>query len=137
MPYRVLAANELGEFLSAIAHPRRIQIIEELRSGERDVGALQKVLAISHSNVSQHLAVLRAHRIVTEQRQGRRVLYQLCTPKLAEWLVMGLQFLPLSSDRDSKVRAALRRATVAWNAPKKQQTKPSQRGNDVHSETET
>ena len=94
MPYRVLAANELGELLSAIAHPRRIQIIEELRSGERDVGALQKVLAISHSNVSQHLAVLRAHRVVAEQRKGRWVLYHLCRPQLADWLVKGGQFLP-------------------------------------------
>ena len=67
MPYRLLAANALGEFLSAIAHPRRIQIIEELRSGERDVGSLTTTLGVSHSNVSQHLAVLRAHRVVAER----------------------------------------------------------------------
>ena len=40
MPYRLLAATELAEFLRALAHPRRIQILEELRSGERDVASL-------------------------------------------------------------------------------------------------
>jgi hypothetical protein len=39
MPYRLLAATELAEFLRAVAHPRRIQIIEELRIDERDVAS--------------------------------------------------------------------------------------------------
>lgn len=30
MPYRLLAATELAELLRALAHPRRIQILEEL-----------------------------------------------------------------------------------------------------------
>jgi hypothetical protein len=47
VPYRLLAANKLREFLSAIAHARRIQIIEELRLGEKDVGSLTKTLGPS------------------------------------------------------------------------------------------
>lgn len=49
MPYRRLAANALGAFLGAIAQPRRIQIIEELRGGEKDVGTLASTLEITHS----------------------------------------------------------------------------------------
>ena len=113
-----IAANELGTFLSAISHPRRIQIIEELRSGERDVGALQKVLSVTHSNVSQHLAVLRAQRVVVEQRRGRQVLYCLRTPKLAEWLVAGMQFLPAIADEVTQAKSAIERATTAWSAPR-------------------
>ena len=45
MPYRLLAANTLSEFLSAIGHPRRIQVIEELRSGELDAASLTKTLS--------------------------------------------------------------------------------------------
>ncbi len=87
MPYRLLAATELAEFLRALSHPRRIQILEELRRGERDVADLAKATELSHSSVSQHLMVLRAHRVVTERREGRRVFYQLRSEELACLLV--------------------------------------------------
>ena len=57
MPHRLLAANKLAEFLSAISHSLRIQIVEELRKGEMDVGSLQESLGVPHSNVSQHLGI--------------------------------------------------------------------------------
>lgn len=116
MPYRRLAANELGEFLGAIVHPRRIQIIEELRDGERDVGTLQKAMGITHSNVSQHLAVLRAHRVVSEYRVGRRVLYRLRLPRLADWLLEGMAFLPAVAQEVNQVKKALNRAKEAWGS---------------------
>lgn len=134
MPYRLLAANQLGAFLSAIAHPRRIQIIEELRSGERDVGALQKLLGVTHSNVSQHLSVLRAHRVVVEHRRGRQVFYHLRAPKLADWLVDGMQHLPAIADEVAQVKSALRRATVDWSLPRTRDQKSKDRRGDEQPE---
>lgn len=115
MPYRRLAANELGAFLGAIAQPRRIQIIEELRGGEKDVGTLASTLELSHSNVSQHLAVLRTLRVVSEHREGRRIVYQLCSPQLAEWLVEGMKFLPAMAQESDQVKKALQKARAAWS----------------------
>ena len=94
MPYRLLAASELAESLRALAHPRRIQILEELRSGERDVASLAKATGLAQSSVSQHLMVLRAHRVVSERREGRRVFYQLRSEQPADWLLHGMDFLP-------------------------------------------
>ena len=127
MPYRLLAANKLGEFLTAISHPRRIQIIEELRSGETDVGSLKKALGISHSNVSQHLAVLRGHRAVSERREGRHVFYRLRSLELAEWLVDGMRFLSEATQEIDEVRNALHNAKQAWTATKttKQRRQPT------------
>ena len=115
MPYRLLAANALGEFLGAIAHPRRIQIIEELRSGEVDVASLTELLGVSHSNVSQHLAVLRAHHVVAERREGRRVFYRLRTVELAEWLVTGMDFLAPMDQQNDEVRKAIKKAKSNWS----------------------
>ncbi len=123
MPYRLLAANTLGEFLSAIAHPRRIQIIEELRSGEKNVGTLSEVLGVSHSNVSQHLAVLRTLRVVSEHREGRHVFYQLGSPQLAQWLLDGMQFVPAVAQEIEEVKDALRSAKMAWTPPKSRRHK--------------
>jgi DNA-binding transcriptional ArsR family regulator len=119
VPYRLLAANKLSDFLSAISHARRIQIIEELRRGEADVGSLKDSLGVSHSNVSQHLAVLRAHRIVSERREGRQVFYRLRSLDLAEWLVDGMRFLPEATAENEEVRNALLDAKVAWSNSRK------------------
>jgi DNA-binding transcriptional ArsR family regulator len=115
MPYRLLAANELAHLLRAIAHPQRVQIVEELRSAEKDVGTLQRALGISHSNVSQHLAVLRALRVVSERRHGRQVFYRLRTPLLAEWILEGIAFLPEVDREVDQVRSAVRRAKADWS----------------------
>ncbi len=125
MPYRHLAARQLGDFLSAIAHPRRIQIIEELRSGKKDVGTLQKTLGISYSNVSQHLATLRAHRVVAEQREGRHVCYHLRNTQLARWLADGIQFLPEATLEIDQVKQALRQRSAF--GPQQTQPQKAQR----------
>ena len=115
MPYRLLAATELAEFLRALSHPRRIQMLEELRSGERDVAALAKATELAHSSVSQHLMVLRAHRVVTERREGRRVIYRLRSEELASWLVQGMSFLATMDQQTDEVRKAIRRARSKWS----------------------
>ena len=118
MPHRLLAANKLAEFLGAIAHPRRIQIIEELWSGEKDVGSLKETLGVSHSNVSQHLAVLRAYRVVTERREGRYVVYRLCHAKVAKWLLDGMRFLRETTEENEEVKNALENARLDWTPTK-------------------
>ena len=115
MPYRLLAARELAEFLRALAHPRRIQMIEELRNGERDVASLAEVTGLARSSVSQHLMVLRAHRVVSERREGRRVFYRLRADKLASWLLQGMDFLPPVDQQADEVRKAIKKAKSKWS----------------------
>lgn len=114
MPVRAVASRALAQLLGVLAHPNRVRIIEELRDGPRDVTTLQQALGISHSGVSQHLAVLRAHRLVAEQREGRRVFYQLRLPGLARWLVEGMQFLGESAE-DLAVAKAVDEARHLWS----------------------
>jgi DNA-binding transcriptional ArsR family regulator len=116
MPYRLLAAEQLAKFLRALAHPRRIQILEELRSGERDVASLTKITGLAHSGVSQHLMVLRAHCVVAERREGRRVFYHLRSDELAEWLVQGMEYLPSMDQQNDEVRRAIKKAKSKWSS---------------------
>lgn len=115
MPYRLLAATELAEFLRALAHPRRIQILEELRSGECDVASLAEATGLTHSGASQHLMVLRAHRVVAERREGRKVFYRLRSIDLAAWLVQGMDFLPPLDQENDEVRKAIKKAKSRWS----------------------
>jgi DNA-binding transcriptional ArsR family regulator len=116
VPHRFLVTRELAAFLAVLSHPHRIRIIEELRDGECDVTSLQDTLGISHSGVSQHLMLLRAHRIVCERRQGRHVLYRLRRPAMASWLLDATEFLEQQSEAQ-ELRDAIRKARRAW-APK-------------------
>ena len=109
MPDRVLVAKQLAELCKLAAHPDRIRIIENLRSGPKDVSTLAECIGISGSRVSQHLSLLKAHRHVEEHREGRHHFYALSQPKLADWILDGLEFIesrpePLSAEDIAAVR---------------------------------
>lgn len=63
--------------LSAIAHPTRQTLLEELRSGPHSVTELAKVVPVSQPAVSQHLGVLQSAKLVTVHRDGNRRIYSL------------------------------------------------------------
>jgi len=93
MPDRELVAKELSEIFRITGHPDRIRIIEELRSGEKDVKTLMESLGLPGPRVSQHLSLMRAHRIVEERRDGRHHYYHLTQPDIADWIIAGLEFV--------------------------------------------
>lgn len=117
MPFRTVATRELADIFAVLAHPHRLRIVEELGLGELDVASLAAHLGTSHSGASQHLAQLRAHRLVAERRDGRRVFYHLRNPHLAEWLLDGLRLLETDADATRALKTSLRRARAAWTAP--------------------
>lgn len=114
MPFRKLVTEELSELLSALSHPARLRIVEELRDRELDVNSLQDCLGISHSGVSQHLSVLRHHRLVQERRQGKNVYYHLLQPELADWLLDGLNFITPYTIGIEQLQAAVEEARQTW-----------------------
>ena len=114
MPHRVLVTKELAEFLGVLSHSHRIRIVEELRDGEHDVNSLQKALGISHSGVSQHLMIMRANRLVSERREGRRVFYQLRQPEIARWLLEATRFLEQGTAEADELRKAIGKTRKEW-----------------------
>lgn len=116
MKESAIATKQLAALLSVLGHPMRIRIVLELRGGERDVGSLRDVLGLSHPGVSQHLALLRSHRLVVERREGRRVIYRLPDPSLGDWLLTGLRYLESAESRLEDMRSAVREVAAAWGS---------------------
>jgi len=77
----------------AIADPKRLLIINELRERELSVGDLCEALDLSQSNASQHLAILRDRGVVTSRRQGTSVIYTLRGTKVIEAVDLLREFL--------------------------------------------
>lgn len=67
-----------------LANPKRLEIIDQLRSGDMSVTELAEALGISQSNLSQHLAIMRQKGIVTTRREGLSVYYRLSNPKITQ-----------------------------------------------------
>jgi len=87
-PLRIFKA----QIFHALAHPTRIAIVDALRDGELTAGGLQAQLRVEQANLSQHLAVLRAARVVVPQRAGNRVIYALRDPVLTKVLDLLKQY---------------------------------------------
>jgi DNA-binding transcriptional ArsR family regulator len=68
----------------ALAEPRRRQILELLRQGERPVGELVDALGMTQPAVSKHLRVLRDAELVTSRVDAQRRLYRVNVTPLRE-----------------------------------------------------
>jgi len=117
MPGRNLVARELAEIFKIIAHPDRIRMIEELRTGEKDVNTLAETLDLPGARVSQHLSLMRAHRLVEERRDGRHHFYHLIQPEIAGWIVDGLDFV--EGRLTGVPKSSISQARRLWTAPAK------------------
>jgi ArsR family transcriptional regulator len=77
-----------AEIFQGLAHPTRIAIVELLRNGEVSVGSIIEQLGLEQANISQHLAVLRAKRIIIKRKAGTQAFYSLRDPILIDVLDM-------------------------------------------------
>lgn len=77
------ALERVTDIFRALANPLRIGIIRELADGERAVHELVDALGVAQPRVSEHLAILRAARLVEAQRQGRSVTYRVADQHVA------------------------------------------------------
>jgi|SRR5579871_3658536 len=75
-----------ADIFQALGHPTRIAIIEMLRDGEVSAGTIFERLGVEQANASQHLAVLRAKRLVVNRKEGNQVFYSIRSPRLIEVL---------------------------------------------------
>lgn len=75
-PKQVLL-SALAEVAKAIAHPHRLDLLEQLAQGERGVEAVAARTGLSVANASQHLQQLRRAGLVATRRDGKFVRYRL------------------------------------------------------------
>ncbi len=77
IPPRAEIARLHAELCSGIADPNRIAILYALAERPSNVTSLTESLRLPQSTVSRHLRILRSSGLVSYQRQGREVMYEL------------------------------------------------------------
>lgn len=76
-------ADTATDVFSALAHPTRRQILQDLKDGELAAGEIAAKFNASGPTISRHLSVLRTAGLVTERRDANRILYSLVSDNLA------------------------------------------------------
>lgn len=84
-----------ANLFKALSHPARIRVLEILSASTRPTGVAEilDVTGIEPTLLSQHLAVLKRHRVVRAERVGNAVYYELTHPSVSELLVSARTFL--------------------------------------------
>ena len=95
-----------AEFFRTLGHPARIRILEILSASAQPTPVSEILVQtdIEPTLLSQHLAVLKRHQVVSGERVGNAVYYRLAHPKISELLLIARTFL---ADTLSASRAQL------------------------------
>lgn len=73
-----------ADVCKVLTDPKRLMLLDALRTGEHSVGELAEAIGATLPNASQHLAVLRGAGLVDGTRSGTTVLYRLAEPAIVE-----------------------------------------------------
>ncbi|MEW6364137.1 MAG: metalloregulator ArsR/SmtB family transcription factor [Acidobacteriota bacterium] len=75
-----------AEFCQVFTSPKRLEILDLLRDGERTVQQLVEITGIPQANLSQHLAVLRGQKILKTRREGTCIHYSIADTRIVDAL---------------------------------------------------
>ncbi|MBI3439946.1 MAG: winged helix-turn-helix transcriptional regulator [Proteobacteria bacterium] len=73
-------ASDATRLLKLLANEQRLKVLCRLSAGEASVSDLADYVDIAQSALSQHLAKLRADRLVDTRRDGQTIYYRLSDP---------------------------------------------------------
>ncbi len=85
-----LQPERCAEVLGALAAPERLKIVRFLADGPRNVTEIAEMLAVAAVNVSHHLAVLKAAKLIRGKKAGRFVHYSLRRGVLDDAVAAGI-----------------------------------------------
>ena len=71
------ALTQVATYFQALSEPTRLQILNLLRQGERNVGELAQLCGHTSANISRHLSVLTKQGLVAKQGRGTSVYYRI------------------------------------------------------------
>lgn len=113
------ALSQIAAYFQALSEPTRLQILNLLRSGERNVGEIAQSCGSTSANVSRHLSLLMKHGFVSREGRGTAVYYRIADDSVYALcdLVCGSIARQLERDmRDRKAFARSRPASAAARA---------------------
>ena len=104
-------AERLADTMFALSTPSRVLILGCLLSGPRSVSDITETLGMEQSAISHQLRVLREHRLVRAEREGRKRLYALYDEYVSVLLEAGLRHVDPGRPQPGPEQSALGEGT--------------------------
>lgn len=98
-----------AEVCKTLASPKRLEIIQALKDGEKTVTDLVDMLGVSKANVSQHLAVMRHKGVLKTRRKGVNIYYSIINPKVIQACTLMREVLNEQMKQNSRLLKKTRR----------------------------
>ena len=76
------ALVQVAAYFQALAEPTRLQILNQLREKERNVGELAELCGFSSANISRHLSYLSQQGFVLRESRGNSAYYRIADPSI-------------------------------------------------------
>ena len=92
-----------SEVCKTLASPKRLEILNALKEGEKTVGELVEILGVPKANVSQHLAVMRLKGILKSRREGVSIYYRISNEKVTQACMLMREVLTEQMKERSKL----------------------------------
>lgn len=91
-----------ADLCQMLSNPTRLQILDQLKEGEKTVSELVSKVGVRQANLSQHLAELRKRNLVKNRKEGAKVYYSIAYPEVIEAcnLMRDVVFKQLSERKD-------------------------------------
>ncbi len=100
-----LLYEQVARVGKALASPKRLEMLEMLAQGEKSVDMLAGEVAIDIKLASAHLKSLREARLVQSRRDGKRIVYRLSGPDVAQ---LGVNLRQVAEEHLVELQLALR-----------------------------
>lgn len=92
-----------AEVCKTLSSPKRLEILNALKDGEKTVSELVDILGVPKANVSQHLAVMRHKGILKSRRNGVNIHYTLASSKVIQACILMREVLTDQMKERSKL----------------------------------
>jgi len=113
------ALNQVAAYFQALSEPTRLQILNLLRGGERNVGELAQLTGYTSANISRHLALLTRQGLVARESRGTAVYYRIADQSVYALCDLVCGNLARQLERNAEERKAFARSqrTAARKRP--------------------
>ena len=107
------ALQQVASYFQVLSEPTRLQILNLLRTGERNVGELALECGYTAANISRHLSLLMRHGLVAREARGTAVYYRIADDSVYALCDLVCGSIARQMDRAAEEREAFRRVRAA------------------------
>lgn len=105
------AMRDVAAYFQALSEPTRLQLLNLLREGERNVGDLAQLTGFTAANISRHMSMLCQQGMVARESRGTSVYYRISDDSIYALCDLVCGNIAREHERTTQQRKAFSRAS--------------------------